>query len=290
MRKITKTFKKTAAFVLALIISLSTLVCSACTIVNVSGDYDVVNAVQTEGYITATFKIVATVTQSTQKAQYVGSGVAYKVTESENEMLEYYVLTNNHVVVPQENVSYEIFDCFGAKTGIIAENKKDVFGFVTTSEKNTVRLLGAEASYDLAVLSFKVHKKGNSGDKLTDNDYKTLPFSATNPKIGDKVIAIGNPFSVFNSVTVGAVKEYAEVSVDDDKTSEVKFPVISHNAPINHGSSGGALLNSSYQIAGINFACGLDKVTGKFSAGYAVSVKKVIEFLILKGLYEQTSD
>ena len=65
--------------------------------------------------------------------------------------------------------------------------------------------------------------------------------------------------------------------------SNVKFEVYRHDAPINSGSSGGAILDYNYNIIGINYASSTD-ANGKFLNAFAVPIEKVKEFLLAKSV------
>ena len=103
--------------------------------------------------------------------------------------------------------------------------------------------------------------------------------------MGDSVVAIGQPIGIINAVTEGKVEKYITVSIPtengniNENVSNVKFNVIRHSAPLNSGSSGGVLLNKDYKICGINYAAALVEDDTEFVTGYAVPVKKVLEFL-----------
>jgi S1-C subfamily serine protease len=58
----------------------------------------------------------------------------------------------------------------------------------------------------------------------------------------------------------------------------VKFPVLWHSARCDNGSSGGALLDASLKLIGVNFATG-QNTDGSFKFGFAVSGAKLLEFL-----------
>ena len=176
-----------------------------------------------------------------------GSGVIVKIEGSKA-----YVLTNAHVVYTKDLTltSLKITDSFGRRYN--AEVSKR---------------LGVDAireDYDLALLEFTI----------IDEKLRATEMSEINPVIDDLVVAVGSPEGIRNSVTYGKCVTYqlatGEISLD--------FQVLWHDADITHGSSGGALFNSSCQLVGINYA-GTGKDNGSY--GIAIPIDKVKEFINL---------
>ncbi len=181
----------------------------------------------------------------TDTHKVTGSGVIFEEKDG-----IYYVLTNCHVT---RNVSgfnsreYSVIDCFG--------------------NSRTATVLAQNAEYDLALLAVKKENVALA----------TLSFSDTTSKLGDVVIAVGSPGGLDNNITFGNVNE-----IERQETSAVgylDFPVIWHDAPMDHGSSGGVLMNDRFQIVGINYAVGTSASTGDFICGLAVPCDKVLEFI-----------
>lgn len=165
-----------------------------------------------------------------------------------------YIITNNHVVESAERIE-------------VLYNKK-----VYPAE-----LVGTDPSTDLAVLKIKE----------TGLPAITLGQSAT-LGVGEWVVAVGNPFSLTSTVTVGIVSAKGRsINVVADK-----FPIesfIQTDAAINPGNSGGALVNKSGELVGINTA--ILSRTGSYT-GYAFAVpvdivKKVVNDLIRYGLHQK---
>lgn len=176
-----------------------------------------------------------------------GSGVIVKIEGSKA-----YVLTNAHVVYTKglTLTSLKITDSFGRRYN--AEVSKR---------------LGVDAireDYDLALLEFTI----------IDEKLRATEMAEINPVIDDLVVAVGSPEGIRNSVTYGKCVTYqlatGEISLD--------FQVLWHDADITHGSSGGALFNSSCQLVGINYA-GTGKDNGSY--GIAIPIDKVKEFINL---------
>jgi S1-C subfamily serine protease len=210
------------------------------------GDKEVINGIQENKVLTSNVTVL--VYNYTRKKISQGSGVIYK-----NEGDNYYALTNNHVIY--EGYYFSVMDAYG-----------DIWD---------ARIEKADENYDLAVLRFRMN---------TENEFYIPEIVSEDPEVGDNIISITNPLGVVNSVTLGSVKEYLKIdpldndTMMDDIGSNVQFEVMKHDAPINSGSSGGAILNYDYKICGINFASGRGK-DRKFISGYAVQPTKILEFL-----------
>ena len=181
-----------------------------------------------------------------------GSGVIYAEKSG-----YYYCLTNNHVVAKGEKAKAEIV----------------ITDYQLTSY--TAELVASDENYDLAVVRFK---------KNATKPLSTLEVGDGEVGVGSTVVAIGSPNSQMNAITLGTVDSLESVAVDESKKdiSNVNFPVIKHNAPMDNGSSGGALLNAELKLVGINFAA--SSSDGEFMHGFAVPLAKVKEFLTKNGL------
>ncbi len=162
-----------------------------------------------------------------------------------------YIVTNNHVVEAAEKIQ-------------VLYNKKSY----------DAELIGTDPSTDLAVLKIKE----TNLPAITLGSSKTL-------SVGEWVVAVGNPFSLSSTVTVGIVSAKGRrINIVEDK-----FPIesfIQTDAAINPGNSGGALVNKNGDLVGINTA--ILSRTGSYT-GYAFAVpvdiaKKVVEDLIKYGL------
>ena len=181
-----------------------------------------------------------------------GSGFCFKVANG-----CYYILTNCHVALKESGYSkqsFTIVDYLGA----------EYEGYLYVNPSTQISAIAAE--YDLACLYFKA----------TTTPVKALTIATSNPSYATNVIAIGSPNNEANTVTYGKVVEYCKVELSDTPASlsNVTFNVISHNADIDPGSSGGPLLNTNLQVVGVNYA-GAENST----IGYAIPATKVNEFL-----------
>ena len=162
-----------------------------------------------------------------------------------------YIVTNNHVVDGADEVE------------VTFNNKvKKIASIVGTDPTTDLALIKVEAS-DLEYLTF-----GNSD----------------NVRIGEWVLAVGNPFNLTSTVTAGIVSAKARnLSILGEGTSVESF--IQTDAAVNPGNSGGALVNTKGELVGINAA--IASHTGSYE-GYSFAipsniVRKVVDDLLLYG-------
>ncbi|MEM7736719.1 MAG: trypsin-like peptidase domain-containing protein [Deinococcota bacterium] len=117
--------------------------------------------------------------------------------------------------------------------------------FPGNDEEVSVRVVGANALYDIALLELE-----NSEDLPAD----LLPIPISNSdgvRVGQKTIAIGNPFGFESTVTAGIV---SGIGRNLPGVGEINVPLLQTDAAINPGNSGGPLLNSRGELIGINTA------------------------------------
>ena len=146
--------------------------------------------------------------------------------------------------------------------------------FTGSTDKLPVRVVGVNPSYDLALLEL-VHKndlpRGVRPIAVADSDAL---------EVGQKVIAIGNPFGLESSVTTGIVSGMGR---DFTSVGQFDFPVIQTDAAINPGNSGGPLLNSKGELVGINTAIvpnvGVNGQAGSLGIGFAIPSNQVTQNL-----------
>jgi S1-C subfamily serine protease len=196
---------------------------------------------------------LGTVTIKTNTA--LGSGWVYSS--------DGYVVTNAHVVGNQARVEVDFVD--GTK----------VYGQVA----------GQDAYSDLAVI--KVDLPASQLHPLVLGDSDTL-------QVGQIVVAIGNPFGYDETMTTGIVSAIGRSLPTGNQTVSGAYfssgDIIQTDALLNHGNSGGPLLDLNGQVVGVNEAIQLDPTTGANSGiGYAISVnvvKRVIPSLIERGKYD----
>lgn len=162
-----------------------------------------------------------------------------------------YIVTNNHVVADADDLEVTLHD--------------------NQSFKATV--IGTDPSTDLAVIQIK-------GD-----GFPTLPLvNSDDVKVGEWVLAVGNPMGLNSTVTAGIVSAKARnINILKEQFAVESF--IQTDAAINPGNSGGALVNLDGGLVGINTA--IASPTGSYSGyGFAVPsniVNKVVEDLLQYG-------
>ena len=139
-----------------------------------------------------------------------------------------YILTNNHVISSDTSTSsfYAITEATSIKVNLY--NSDETFD---------ATVIGTDSYTDLAVL--KIDKTGLTPATLGDSN---------NVKVGEFVMAIGNPLGMDYSVTTGVVS-----AVNREVESEgTTYYAIQTDAAINSGNSGGALVNANGEVIGVN--------------------------------------
>ena len=190
---------------------------------------------------------VVCITAPDQFGECIGSGFIID--------LEGHVVTNNHVAIADPDL------------------------LVTLADEHTVpaRVVGADPGSDLAVLEIDV-----PAEALT-----VLPLGESSSlRVGQRAIAIGNPFGLERTVTTGVISSLGRTLRRDDSDFQIA-ELIQTDAAINPGNSGGPLLNSQGQVIGVNTA--IRSLTGVNSGvGFAIPVdivKRVVEELVSLGRY-----
>jgi S1-C subfamily serine protease len=163
-----------------------------------------------------------------------------------------YIVTNDHVVGNSQQVE------------------------VTLGDKSQfkAKVVGSDPDSDLAVI-----KINPGGKKLSSIDYADWNSVA----VGQKVLAIGNPFGLGGSLSVGIVSSLGRDI--RSPTDRIIKDVIQTDAAINPGNSGGPLLDSSGKLIGINAQI-FSRSGGSEGIGFAIpgkTVKKIVDELITHG-------
>jgi Do/DeqQ family serine protease len=168
---------------------------------------------------------------------------------------EGYVLTNHHVIDGAEEVTVELNDhrSFAAK------------------------LVGSDPPSDLAVL------------KIDERNLPVLNFGDSDrARVGDVVLAIGNPLGLEQTVTAGIISAKGRSTGLSDGSFE---DFLQTDAPINQGNSGGALVNANGELIGINSQI-LSPTGGNIGIGFAIPAnmaKNVMDQLIRGGAVRRGS-
>ncbi|WP_111306766.1 trypsin-like peptidase domain-containing protein [Confluentibacter sediminis] len=157
-----------------------------------------------------------------------------------------YIITNNHVINDADELSVTLNN-----------NKTYKADIVGSDPKTDIALLKIDADEDLPFVTF------------ADSD---------EVKIGEWVLAVGNPFNLTSTVTAGIISAKAR---DLSGTSSQSF--IQTDAAVNPGNSGGALVNSRGQLIGINTA--ITSQTGSY-VGYSFAVPSNIARRVIEDIIE----
>jgi Do/DeqQ family serine protease len=144
-----------------------------------------------------------------------------------------YILTNNHVVDGADDVSVDFTD----------------------GRTLTAKVVGTDKPSDLALL--KVNGTNLHAIAMGDSDAV---------KVGDVVLAVGNPLNVGQTVTMGIISAKGRSTNVGDGSYE---DFLQTDAPINHGNSGGALVNTKGELIGINSQI-VSNSDGNIGIGFAI--------------------
>jgi S1-C subfamily serine protease len=162
----------------------------------------------------------------------------------------------------------------------VVAGAKSVQVSFSSSDNMKARVVGLDPSTDLAVLQVDARSRALTPLGFGNSD---------RVRVGDSVVAIGNPLGYDRSVTAGIVS-----AVQRAISAPNQYPidhVIQTDAPINHGNSGGPLINSRGQVVGVNaqIATGNSGSDGNIGIGFAIpinTVRTVVAQLIKKGKVE----
>jgi Do/DeqQ family serine protease len=159
-----------------------------------------------------------------------------------------YLLTNNHVIDGADDIKVDFTD----------------------GRTFTAKVIGTDKPSDLALL--KVDGTGFTAIALGNSD---------GVQVGDVVLAVGNPLGVGETVTMGIISAKNRSTSDDGSYEDF----LQTDAPINHGNSGGALVDTKGALVGINSQI-LSSNDGNIGIGFAIPVnmaKNVMEQLRTSG-------
>lgn len=159
-----------------------------------------------------------------------------------------YILTNHHVIETADEVEVALID----------------------GRKAKAKLIGSDPETDLAVL------------KINLKELPALVFGQSRQiKVGDVVLALGNPFGVGQSVTMGIVSALSRSGVGINTFEDF----IQTDAAVNPGNSGGALVDTSGNLIGINTAI-YSRSGGSLGIGFAIPIhvaSQIMEKIIQSG-------
>ncbi len=182
-----------------------------------------------------------------QEPVYVATGSGVVISR------DGYIVTNNHVV----------------------EGANEIEVVLNDKRSYTAKLIGNDPSTDLAVI------------KIDEEELPYLQFgNSDDVRVGEWVLAVGNPFNLTSTVTAGIVSAKARnINILGDGNSSAIESFIQTDAAVNRGNSGGALVNTEGLLIGINAAIASN--TGSYT-GYAFAIpsnlaQKVVGDLIQFG-------
>jgi len=157
-----------------------------------------------------------------------------------------YIITNNHVIAGSNSISITLND-----------NRVYEAELIGTDENTDIALLKIDASEELPSLGF--------GD-------------SDSAKVGEWVLAVGNPFNLTSTVTAGIISAKAR-----DLSGRNSQSFIQTDAAVNPGNSGGALVNAKGELVGINTA--ISSQTGSY-IGYSFAVPSNIARKVVEDIME----
>jgi S1-C subfamily serine protease len=141
--------------------------------------------------------------------------------------------------------------------------------------KHKAKVVGTDPNNDLAVIQIDVPRGG-----LTP-----IPMGTSKGlQVGQKVLAIGNPFGLDRTMTTGIISALGR-SIQSEN-GRIIDDIIQTDASINHGNSGGPLLNNQGQIIGINAAIVSPNDTGNYGIGFAIpadTVRRITDEILKLG-------
>ena len=163
---------------------------------------------------------------------------------------------------------------------LIAGVRSVMVGFSGGDQVNA-RVVGIDPATDIAVLQVNAHSRALTPLALGDSDQI---------EVGDPVVAIGNPLSFTRTTTAGIVSA-VQRTIDSVSGATTIEHAIETDAAINHGDSGGPLINAHGQVIGVNAPdpSGAELRGGTVGLGFAIpidTVKGVVAQLIHDGKVE----
>ncbi len=157
----------------------------------------------------------------------------------------------------------------------VVQNAERLEVTLPNKTKHTAKVVGQDPSNDLAVIQITLPRSGVT----------PIPLGTSKGLlVGQKVLAIGNPFGLDRTLTTGIISSLGR-SIEASNGRIIE-DMIQTDAAINHGNSGGPLLNSAGQIIGINTAILSPSDTGSIGIGFAIpvdTVRRITDELITLG-------
>jgi S1-C subfamily serine protease len=191
---------------------------------------------------------VVTIQGDSATQSVLGSGFVIRFANSN------YVVTNFHVVDGMTNVTVTFWD----------------------GNSYATKVMGSDGYEDAAILAVSAP---------SDEFYPLRLGSSSSLSVGDPVAAIGNPYGLSGSITVGIVGQLGRTIQSDATTGGYAIAdVIQFSAPVNPGNSGGPLLNANDLVVGVTTA----QVIGSQGLGFAIpsnTIARELPSLVNTGTY-----
>lgn len=218
----------------------------------------------------------------------VASIVAPSFVEAAEKSLDAVVHVKNTAIVSAPMTMYDLFSGrnteraqVGTGSGVIIspsgyivtnyhviKNANDISITLNNNKVYTAELVGSDEATDIALIKIE-----------TDEELPFLAFGdSNNAKIGEWVLAVGNPFNLNSTVTAGIISAKSR-----DLTGQNVQSFIQTDAAVNPGNSGGALVNTNGDLIGINTA--ISSRTGSY-IGYSFAVPSNIARKIVNDIME----
>jgi S1-C subfamily serine protease len=196
-----------------------------------------------------------------------------------------HIITNYHVVASTLSSANRV---------VSSNNVPDIRITFLDGTVYNAKVISSDPFSDLAVLKLE-------GDRIPYEKLLPLPVGdSTSLRIGEQVVAIGNPFGLSGSMTEGIISGLGRM-IPSERSPDYTMPpeaqshstysipdIIQTDAPINPGNSGGPLLNMKGEVIAINTA--IFSTTGASAGiGFAIpsnTIKKVVPSLIATGAYQ----
>jgi len=222
------------------------------------------------------------VSWASSRVSTTSPGPAAPLTDDERNNIDIYQKYSVGVVnITSTSVAYDFFFRAVPQSGMGSGAIIDTQGHIVTNyhvirdaellevtlpnkTKHKAKVVGTDANNDLAVIQIEVPRGG-----LTP-----IPLGTSKGlQVGQKVLAIGNPFGLDRTMTTGIISALGR-SIQAEN-GRIIDDIIQTDASINHGNSGGPLLNNQGQIIGINAAIVSPNDTGNYGIGFAIPVDTV---------------
>src|SRR5204863_2965545 len=137
----------------------------------------------------------------------------------------------------------------------VIDGADDVRVELTDGRSLAAKVIGSDKPSDLAVL------------KINGSDFHALALGNSDAvQVGDVVLAVGNPLGIGQTVTMGIISAKGRSTGSGDGSYE---DFLQTDAPINHGNSGGALVNTKGELVGINSQI-VSQSDGNIGIGFAI--------------------